>query len=207
MIKIITFFTKLSLPLLSLYVFSGCSNYGKNADVLSSELAIAEQCRNMNITFEKDCYDLISYKNSFAQLRLGLDAQYRGLFDESLKRYTTAKEQGNFYAISLIADLYSNGLGVDMDDKKAVNLLKSTKDIDPIAAYKISYFYFSQGNYVDGVKYLTLAGENGVKTAQNELSILYSNGQYIEPDLEKSEFWTLQYQENNDDFMKRIYGR
>ncbi|MCG3718507.1 sel1 repeat family protein, partial [Aliarcobacter butzleri] len=64
-----------------------------------------------------------------------------------------------------------------------------------------------QGNYVDGVKYLTLAGENGVKTAQNELSILYSNGQYIEPDLEKSEFWTLQYQENNDDFMKRIYGR
>lgn len=118
-----------------------------------------------------------------------------------------AKEQGNFYAISLIADLYSNGLGVDMDDKKAFNLLKSTKDIDPIAAYKISYFYFSQGNYVDGVKYLTLAGENGVKTAQNELSILYSNGQYIEPDLEKSEFWTLQYQENNDDFMKRIYGR
>jgi hypothetical protein len=33
-----------------------------------------------------DCYDLISYKNSFAQLRLGLNAQLRGNFEEAIQR-------------------------------------------------------------------------------------------------------------------------
>ncbi len=203
-----TFFIKIFLSILPIFVLSGC-NYDKDAEVLSNELAVAQECEK-NIgepSLITDCYDLIAYKNSFAQLRLGIDAQNRGQFEEAMKRYEQAKEQGNFYAVSLIASLYSNGLGVDMDEDKAFSLLKDTKDIDPIAAYKISYLYFAKQDSVNGLKYLLLAAENGVKTAQNELITLYSNGQYIEPDLTKSEFWALQYKENSDDFMKRILGQ
>lgn len=191
----------------SLFILSGCTGT-KDAAVLSNELAIAQDCEKNTGELINDCYDLISYKNSFAQIRLGFNAQNRGLFEEAMQRYALAQEQGNFYANSFIADLYRNGLGIDKDSDKAFGLLEDTKDLDPIAAYKISSFYFIKQNIKDVMKYLTFAAQNGVKPAQNELSKIYLNGvEGIEPDTTQSEFWDTRYKDDRDDFTKKILGK
>lgn len=203
MFKQITYLAKFSLLL---FLLNGCSNHNEAMKVLPNELSIADDCRNPNKQFEMDCYDLISYKNSFAQLRLGLYAQYKGNFQEALQRYNVAKEKGNFYANSLIADLYNNGFGVNKDEDKMIDLLEDVKNIDPVAAFKLSFYYLSKDKVKDALELLTYAAENGVKDAQNQLAILYSNGQYIEPDLEKSSYWNTQHEEGTENFINKIYG-
>lgn len=198
---------KLLLPVFALFVFTACSNHDKALQVLPNELQDANACINKVKSFEMDCYDLISYKNSIAQLRLALNAQYQGNFPEALGRLELAKKQGNFYANALISDIYINGFGVEVDEKKAISLLKETRKVDPIAAYKLSSFYLSDNDVSDAISLLEFAGTNGVRDAQNQLSIIYSNSQYIEPNDEKTIYWKSLYEENNEDFIKKIYGR
>jgi len=203
MFKVVASFAKFSLLL---FLLNGCSSHDEAMKVLPNELSIADDCRNPNKQFEMDCYDLISYKNSFAQLRLGLYAQYKGNFQEALQRFTIAKNKGNFYANALIANLYDNGFGVAKDEDKKLDLLEDVKSVDPIAAYKLSYYYLSNEKVKDALKLLTFAAENGVKDAQNQLSLIYGNGQYIDPDLDKSSFWRMEYEEGTDNFINKIYG-
>ena len=88
---------------LSLFLLSACADHSEAMKVLPNELAIADSCKNPNKKLEMDCYDLISYKNSFAQLRLGLNAQLNANYEEALQRYLFAKQKGNFYVNSLLA--------------------------------------------------------------------------------------------------------
>lgn len=204
MFKSITLpFTKLSLIAI---LFTGCTNYESAMRALPNELAIADQCLNINKQFEMDCYDLISYKNSFAQLRLGLNAQFRGNFEEAMTRYKIAKDAGNFYADALIADMYYHGFGVEKDDDEVVSYLKNTKNVDPISAYKLFYYYIGKEDSKEAIRLLTYAAENNVKNAQIELSIVYANGEYIPTDLEKSTYWKLQSEDLSTSFTKKIYG-
>ncbi len=195
----------LTLTFMLLFL-AACSNT-KVIEAVGNEQEIANECRNQNFNVELDCYDLIAHKNSFAQLRLGIDAQYKGNFKEAMDRFEIAKKQKNFYANALIAELYINGFGVEMDDKKAISLLKETRKLDPIAAYKLSLFYLKDNEIKDAIELLEFAGENGVRDAQSQLQILYSNSQYIDPDFEKSIYWQSKLDENNKDFIKEIYGR
>ncbi len=96
---------KLLLPIFALFLLNACSSHDKALEVLPNELQDANQCINKVKSFEMDCYDLISYKNSIAQLRLGLNAQYQGNFEEALARFELAKKLGNFYANALISDM------------------------------------------------------------------------------------------------------
>lgn len=205
MFKLVTSsFTAITL---SIFLLNGCADHSEALKVLPNELAIADQCKNTNIKYEMDCYDLISYKNSFAQLRLGLNAQLNGNYSEALQRYSFAKEKGNFYVNSLLAELYNNGLGVEKNEETVIKLLEEVKDVDPIAAYKLSYNYLAKQDYKKAVKLLTYAAENNVKPAQSELSRIYSNSEIIDTDLEKSMYWNDLYQDKSDSFMKRIYGK
>ena len=154
-----------------------------------------------------DCYDLISYKNSFAQLRLGLNAQLKENYPEALQRYTIAKQKGNFYANSLLAELYNNGFGVPKDEDKVIDLLKEVRDVDPIAAYKLSFYYLSKEDYDEVIELLTYAAQNGVKNAQYQLGVIYSNGEYVKPDLEKANYWNYQFENDPVNFINKIYGK
>ena len=203
MFKLVKNSTKL---LLLFFLLNGCSNHEEAMKVLPNELAIADECRNLKKQFEIDCYDLIAYKNSFAQIRLGLTAQYRGNFDEAFQRYNLAKQKGNFYANSLLANLYINGFGVAKNEKTAINLLEEVKSVDPIAAYKLANFYLIDDKVKKAIELLTYAGENGVKDAQYQLYLLYSNEQYIPIDSEKSEYWDLKHKEDTQSFTNKIYG-
>lgn len=199
--------SKILLPLSMVLLLTACSSYKKAQEILPNEQEVANQCLNVNKSIEVDCYDLIAYKNSIAQLRLGINAQYNGNFQEALDRYTFAQKQGNFYANVLIANIYLKGFGVEIDESKAKSLLKDTRKVDPIAAYRLAKIYLNDGEYKDALELLEFAGENGVKDAQKELSLLYSNGEYFEIDSEKSSFWKDVYDTNSDDFVKQIYGR
>ena len=105
------------------------------------------------------------------------------------KQSTKAQKAGNFYANALLSTLYGNGLGVEFDEKKSINLLKDVEDVDPIAAYRLSYYYFSNGNPQKAIELLEYAATNEVKDAQKDLVLVYTNGQYIEPNDEKALFY------------------
>lgn len=195
-----------ALITLSLLGLNGCANNNEFLKTSSNELSIADDCRNTNKHFEMDCYDLISYKNSYAQLRLGLNAQLRGDFEEAIQRLNISKQKGNFYANAPLSDIYKSGYGVAINDELAMKLLEETKDIDPIAAYKLYFFYIDRNKVEDAFKLLNFAASNGVKSAQQELSKIYKSGEYIERSTDKSEYWDEQYQDKTDSFTNKIYG-
>jgi len=200
MLKII----KITILVTVISFFGACSN--KEANILESELETANECKNMDINFEMDCYDLISYKNSFAQLRLGVYAQDRGLVKEAFSRYTYAKKAGNFYANALLYEFYLNGIFVKKDIQKARTLLEEVQNIDPIAAYKLSFFLL-QENIQKAIQLLEYASKSGVKDALKTLSTIFSDNLYIKEDLTKSAYYSELYKITQGNFSKKIYGR
>ena len=191
---------------LCIFLLSACSNHDEALKILPNELSIADGCKNPNKKFEMDCYDLISYKNSFAQLRLGLNAQLNGKYEEAFQRYLVAKQRGNFYVNSLLAELYNNGLGVTKNEETVITLLEDVKEVDPIAAYKLSFHYLAKEDNKKAMKLLTYAAQNNVKEAQYELSRMYSNADITETDLDKSVYWNELFEDKSSDFIKKIYG-
>ncbi len=93
-----TILSSLTIVTMSMYLFTGCSNKGDFVKTSQNELSIADECRNKNKNFEMDCYDLISYKNSFALLRLALNARPKGNVTEAITKLELAQKKGNFYA-------------------------------------------------------------------------------------------------------------
>ena len=204
MLKVIKF----SSIFIVLSIFTACAGHKKAMEVLPNELEqLNQDCKRDSLAFELDCYDFIATKNSFAMLRLGIDAQNKGRPAEAFERYTKAQKAGNFYANALLSTLYGNGLGVEFDEKNSINLLKAVEDVDPIAAYRLSYYYFSNGNPQKAIELLEYAATNEVKDAQKDLVLVYTNGQYIEPNDEKALFYDNLYQDGKEDFTKKIYGR
>lgn len=204
MLKIIS--SSFALITLCLFALNGCSKHDEFLKTSQNELSIADDCRNPNKNFEMDCYDLISYKNSFAQLRLALNAQLRGNFEEAIQRLNISKQKGNFYANAPLADIYKSGFGVAINDEMAIKLLEETKDVDPIAAYKLYFYYLDKNKAEDAFKLLNFAAQNDVKSAQLELSRLYLNGEYIERNTDESTYWEEKYQDKTNSFTNKIYG-
>jgi hypothetical protein len=191
---------------LAIFLLSACTDYKEALKVLPNELAIADDCKNTNKQFELDCYDLISYKNTFAQLRLGIEAQTKGNQQEAYHRYTLAQEKGNFYANALLADLYNRNSEIKDKEKKVLDLLKAVDEVDPIAAYKLSFHYLNKKDYDEVISLLTFAATNNVKKAQYELYKIYSDGEITKMDTDKSRYWYEQYEDKTNSFIRKIYG-
>lgn len=184
----------------------GCTSQKDFIKNTPNELAIANECKNDKQDFELDCYDLISYKNSFAQLRLGVYAQSVGNYKEAFQRYAVAKEKGNFYVNALLADMYNKGQGVKQDKEKVISLLKEVSDVDPMAAYKLAFYYLDKKDYDETIELLEFAGKNGIKPAQKQLYSIFLEGDLTKVDVEKSDFWLNEYRNNKNDFVSEIYG-
>lgn len=204
MLKVIKF----SSIFVILTLFTACASHEKAMKILPNELEqISTDCKRDSLNFELDCYDFIATKNSFAMLRLGIDAQNKGRPTEAFERYTKAQKAGNFYANALLSVLYGNGLGVEFDEKKSINLLKDVEDVDPIAAYRLSYYYFSNENPQKAIELLEFAALSGVKDAQKDLVLVFTNGQYLEPNEDRALYYDSMYQNGEEDLAKKIYGR
>ncbi|HJE02267.1 hypothetical protein AAX26_00563 [Aliarcobacter thereius] len=200
-------FIKYSIIILISFAFTACFSKYKNSEVLQSELQIADSCINKKIKLEMDCYDLIAYKNSFAQLRLGIYELKIGNSTIAKDRFLLAKESGNIYANVFLSSMYENGIFYKKDEEMAIKLLKDVEKLDPIAAYKISFYYLANDEVEKAIKLLEFSANKGVKDAQKELVILYSNGQYIKEDSEKSNYFDSLYQDKKKDFSKKIYAK
>lgn len=196
----------LATTFITTLLFTGCSSHKEALKVLPNELSIADECRNTNKSFEYDCYDLISYKNTFAQIRLGIKAQKEGNNEEAYNRYMLAKSKGNFYANALLADMFNKGLFVKQNKDTVIDLLEDVDQVDPMAAYKLAFLYIADKDYKDAIKLLEFAATNDLKDAQNELSKIYSEGKITPTNLERSKFWSEQYQDKTKDYINKIYG-
>lgn len=201
-----TIFSSLAILTISMYLFTGCSNKSDFVKTSQNELSIADECRNKNKSFEMDCYDLISYKNSFALLRLALNDRQKGNVTEAIKKLELAKQKGNFYVNAPLAEIYKSGYGVQKDDDKSIDLLEDVEDVDPIAAYKLYFYYIDKNKFKAAVKLLTYAATNNVKPAQKELADLYLNGEFIDRDEAKADYWLEQYRDGTPSFTNKIYG-
>ena len=204
MLKIIS--SSFALITLSMYTLTGCSSNNDFLKISSNELSIADECRNSNKNFEMDCYDLISYKNSFALLRLALNDRQKGNVMEAIRKLELVQKKGNFYANAPLAEIYKSGYGIAKNDDKAIDLLEDVEDVDPIAAYKLYFYYMDKTKTKAAIELLNFAAKNNVKPAQKELSELYLNGEYIERDIDKSDYWLEQFQDTSTSFTKKIYG-
>lgn len=204
MLKIIS--SSFALITLSMYTLTGCSSNNDFLKISSNELSIADECRNSNRNFEMDCYDLISYKNSFALLRLALNDRQKGNVMEAIRKLELVQKKGNFYANAPLAEIYKSGYGIAKNDDKAIDLLEDVEDVDPIAAYKLYFYYMDKTKIKAAIELLNFAAKNNVKPAQKELSELYLNGEYIERDIDKSDYWLEQFQDTSTSFTKKIYG-
>jgi hypothetical protein len=189
-----------------MYTLTGCSSNNDFLKISSNELSIADECRNSNRNFEMDCYDLISYKNSFALLRLALNDRQKGNVMEAIRKLELVQKKGNFYANAPLAEIYKSGYGIAKNDDKAIDLLEDVEDVDPIAAYKLYFYYMDKTKTKAAIELLNFAAKNNVKPAQKELSELYLNGEYIERDIDKSDYWLEQFQDTSTSFTKKIYG-
>lgn len=187
-------------------LLTGCGKYKESIKIMPTEIAQANECKSSDRQMQVDCYDLISYKNSIALIRLGLEDYRKGNYEEALKKYTYAKSKGNFYANSLLADLYNNGKGVPKNQKMAFDLLDDVEDVDPIAAYKLSFYYMGKQEYSDAIELLEFAATNGVKDAQKRLITIYEEGKITKADSKKAQMWKEKYSQKDEDFMQKIYG-
>ncbi len=201
-----TILSSLTIVTMSMYLLTGCSNKGDFAKTSQNELSIADECRNKNKNFEMDCYDLISYKNSFALLRLALKDRQNGNVTEAIRKLELAQKKGNFYANAPLAEIYKSGYGIERNDDKAIDLLEDVEDSDPIAAYKLYFYYMDKNKFKAALKLLTYAATNNVKPAQKELADLYYNGESVEKDETKSDYWLEQYRDGTPSFTNKIYG-
>lgn len=184
------------------FIFTACNNYKQALKEIPNHTAQANQCISNDQEYETNCYDLISYKNSVALLRLGIKSYSQGDYEEAFNLYTQAKQKGNFYANALLSELYLKGRGVQKDEKKALKLLQDTKNVDPIAAYKLSFYHIDKKNYKTAINLLTFAATNDVKAAQAKLSKLYLE----QENQKKSSYWMQKYENDNTSFMYQIYG-
>ena len=196
----------LLLTSISALLFVGCSNHEAALKTMPNEIAQANECKSTNKEFEADCYDLISYKNSIAMLRSGVNAYTKKNYTEAFQKYTIAQQKGNFYANSLLADLYNKGNGVAKNQKKALELLEDVSDVDGIAAYKLSFYYINKKDYDEALELLTFAANNNVKKAQYELSKIYRDGTIVKDDPSKAKSWYEKYENKSNSLIRKIYG-
>jgi len=187
-------------------LFIGCNNYEAALKTIPNEIAQANECKSTNKEFEADCYDLISYKNSIAMLRSGVIAYSKGNYKEAFQKYSLAQKKGNFYANSLLADLYNKGNAIPKNQEKALELLKDVDNVDGIAAYKLSFYYINKKDYDEAIELLTFAANNNVKKAQYELSKIYRDGKITNDNPEMAKFWYEKYEDKSNSLLRKIYG-
>ena len=184
----------------------GCSKHKAALKTMPNEIAQANECKSTNKEFEADCYDLISYKNSIAMLRSGVNAYTKGNYQEAFQKYSIAQQKGNFYANSLLADLYNKGNGVNKNQKKALELLEDVSSADGIAAYKLSFYYLNKKDYEEALELLEFAANNNVKKAQYELSKIYRDGIITKDNPEKAKLWYERFEDKSNSLIRKIYG-
>ncbi len=111
--------------------------------------------------------------------------------DSTIQLLQTAADKGNVDAMRVLGDSYANGNGVSSDLSKALEWYeKAALQNDPYSLYATSMILLtgketSQEDKAKAISYLEKAAANGYASAQNDLAMLYLNGQFVDKDVKK----------------------
>lgn len=118
-------------------------------------------------------------------------AYQRGHFLTALKEANELAAKNDPQAITLIAELYANGLGVGRDDAKAAQMYQRAADLgDPQAMFALAIFKFmgrgGPPDHAAGVKLFESAARAGNLFAAYNLGLLYLQGQDVTKDMKRA---------------------
>ncbi len=203
------------LSIFSIFLFSACSlkmpSFFDFEDKDKIYLEEANVCQKIEEENKKlKCYENISNKNSYAQLRLGTYYAAKKDNKKALAFLNQAKENKNYYSNLALAFLYYKGDGVEKDVNKSFELLEESSHIDPIAAYQLSRFYLqginTKVNYKKGIELLEFAASKDVLDAQRILGNIYKLGLFEQAkDQKKVDTLEQKIKQNNEDLNLKIY--
>jgi TPR repeat protein len=126
-----------------------------------------------------------------AKVDIAFGAYQRGHFLTALKEANELAAKNDPQAMTLIAEIYANGLGVGRDDAKAAQWYQRAADLgDPQAMFALAIFKFSgRGGPQDqaaGVKLFESAAKAGNLFASYNLGLLCLRGQGVPKDLARA---------------------
>jgi TPR repeat protein len=115
-------------------------------------------------------------------------------YEEAVKWYRKAAEQGHANAQFYLGVLYHTGRGVEQNYEEAIKWLRkaTAQDFGP-AQYLMGHLYRDgngvEKNYEEAVKWYRKAAEQGSEYAQNQLGFHYSEGLGVEKDNYEAVKW------------------
>jgi TPR repeat protein len=118
-------------------------------------------------------------------------AYQRGHFLTALKEANELAAKNDPQAMTLIAELYANGLGVGRDDAKAAQMYQRAADLgDPQAMFALAIFKFmgrgGPPDHAAGVKLFESAAKAGNLFAAYNLGLLYLRGEDVGKDAKRA---------------------
>ena len=116
---------------------------------------------------------------------------------DAVRYYQMAADKGHAAARRSLGYMYSQGLGIQTDKKKAIELYRlAAAQGDAVAQWYLGFHYYNpeQGdgltrNYQKAEKWVRKAADQGLAAAQNAIGAFYLNGHGVEKDPEKALKW------------------
>ena len=113
-------------------------------------------------------------------------------YTEAVKWFEMAADQGSEGAIVSLAGLYNNGLGVELDFERAMDLYREGSD-NSTAQFNIGIMY-RRGDGVDAdleeaAEWIERAADQGHPLAQYEIGQIYHEGEGVEQDDVRAHMW------------------
>ena len=192
---------------LSKYLFF--DNYKGDEEVTSRNYKISQ---NPCFVFEKkDDSNFVrdnrsDQEKSEAKLQLGYSHSKKNRFTEAANCFTYSAEKGNYEAQCNLGAMYTEGLGVTKDPKKAFNYYLEAARAHSNDDLGANYFVASAYDFGKGVEqdaeqaffYYQLSAEQGHETAQSNLGDCYIAGLGTEKNYELALYWYQKAAERGD---------
>ena len=105
--------------------------------------------------------------------------------------------------MELLGQFYAKGLGVELDENKALHFYKKAayRDSRGIEDMALSYYFDKEHDYKDkAFKYFTEAAKFGETDSMYYLGEMYNKGEYVAKDDAKAFKWYMKAAEQNDFF-------
>jgi len=121
---------------------------------------------------------------------LAYGAYERGFFVTAFNEASARAKQNDPAAMTLLGELYAQGLAVPKDDAKAVEWYRAAaKAGDASAMFSLAMFAFQGRGGIarsEAVRLLEQAAQKGHTVASYDLALLYMQGQDVEPDFKRA---------------------
>ena len=156
-----------------------------------------EQEKELDKNVLEEVLNMAENDNIYAMFELG---RYYDLnkvnknYEEAVKWYEKAAEQGYPMAQVNLGLMYDDGRGVEQNYEKALELYRKAAEQGHITAQNIIGNMYENGrgveqNYEEAAKWYRKAAEQGNSAAQNNLGLMYYYGKGVEEDDKKALEW------------------